>query len=146
MRLHKVKRDFGYDINIAPLIDVVFLLIVFFLTVSHIAQVRVEALSLPEAQQEIMQATPAWVTAAFALAVFGGTLGSILLLMRKKLAVPVFGISLGSIIAQMGYGLGIAKSYEVFGAQAFILPIILIVIGVFLYMYSKKQREAGLLI
>ena len=29
----------------------VFLLIVFFLTVSHIAQVRVEALSLPEAQQ-----------------------------------------------------------------------------------------------
>ena len=102
--------------------------------------------ALPQAQQEIMQATPAWVTAAFALAVFGGTLGSILLLMRKKLAVPVFGISLGSIIAQMGYGLGIAKSYEVFGAQAFILPIILIVIGVFLYMYSKKQREAGVLV
>lgn len=51
MRLHKARRDFGYDINIAPLIDVVFLLIVFFLTVSHIAQVRVEALSLPEAQQ-----------------------------------------------------------------------------------------------
>ena len=51
MRLHKARRDFGYDVNLAPLIDVVFLLIVFFLTVSHIAQVRLEALSLPEAQQ-----------------------------------------------------------------------------------------------
>lgn len=51
MKLHKAKRDFDYDINIAPLIDVVFLLIVFFLTVSHMAQIRVEALSLPEAQQ-----------------------------------------------------------------------------------------------
>lgn len=51
MKLHKAKRDFGYNINIAPLIDVVFLLIVFFLTVSHLAQIRVEALSLPEAQQ-----------------------------------------------------------------------------------------------
>lgn len=51
MRLHKARRDFGYNINIAPLIDVVFLLIIFFLTVSHIAQVRVEALSLPEAQK-----------------------------------------------------------------------------------------------
>lgn len=49
MRLHKVKRKYGCDINIAPLIDVVFLLIVFFLTVTHITQVRVEALTLPEA-------------------------------------------------------------------------------------------------
>lgn len=51
MRLHKTKRQYGSEINIAPLIDVVFLLIIFFLTVSHITQVRVEALSLPEAKE-----------------------------------------------------------------------------------------------
>lgn len=51
MRLHKTRRQYGSDINIAPLIDVVFLLIIFFLTVSHITQVRVEALSLPEAKE-----------------------------------------------------------------------------------------------
>ena len=45
MRLHRAKREYGCQINIAPLIDVVFLLIIFFLTVSHITQVRVEALS-----------------------------------------------------------------------------------------------------
>jgi biopolymer transport protein ExbD len=51
VRLHKAKREYGSEINIAPLIDVVFLLIIFFLTVSHITQVRVEALSLPEAKE-----------------------------------------------------------------------------------------------
>lgn len=48
MRLHRTEHKYGCEINIAPLIDVVFLLIVFFLTVTHITQVRVEALSLPE--------------------------------------------------------------------------------------------------
>jgi len=51
MRLHKARREYGCHINIAPLIDVVFLLIVFFLMVSHMAQVRVDALSLPEARE-----------------------------------------------------------------------------------------------
>ena len=51
MRLHRAKREYGCETNIAPLIDVVFLLIIFFLTVSHITQVRVEALSLPQATE-----------------------------------------------------------------------------------------------
>jgi len=51
MRLHRVKRQYGCEINIAPLIDVVFLLIIFFLTVSHITKVQVEALTLPQATE-----------------------------------------------------------------------------------------------
>ena len=58
MRLHKAKREYGSEINIAPLIDVVFLLIIFFLTVSHMTQVRVEALSLPEAKEVDKSAPP----------------------------------------------------------------------------------------
>jgi biopolymer transport protein ExbD len=59
VRLHKAKREYGSEINIAPLIDVVFLLIIFFLTVSHITQVRVEALSLPEAKEADKSQHPA---------------------------------------------------------------------------------------
>jgi len=51
VQLHKAKREYGCEINIAPLIDVVFLLIIFFLTVSHIARIQVEPLELPEAQE-----------------------------------------------------------------------------------------------
>ncbi len=51
MRLCKRKHELGTRMNIAPLIDVVFLLIIFFLTVSHISQVKVEPLPLPEAEE-----------------------------------------------------------------------------------------------
>ena len=49
MQLRKTKRTYGCEINIAPLIDVVFLLIIFFMTVSQISRVEVEDLVLPEA-------------------------------------------------------------------------------------------------
>lgn len=51
MRLHQPRHLFTQRPNIAPLIDVVFLLIIFFLTVSHMALVRVDALSLPDARE-----------------------------------------------------------------------------------------------
>jgi len=60
VQLRKTKRTYGCEINIAPLIDVVFLLIIFFMTVSQITRVEVEALALPEARQgEAPQETPA---------------------------------------------------------------------------------------
>ena len=49
MNLRPDYKEEPVEINLTPLIDVVFLLIIFFLTVSHITQVQVEALSLPEA-------------------------------------------------------------------------------------------------
>ena len=50
MKLGKAKRTFGSEPNIAPLIDVVFQLIIFFMLVAQITRVEVEDLSLPEAK------------------------------------------------------------------------------------------------
>ena len=50
--------------------------------------------SLDQAQREVFEGTPAWATAAFALAVFTGLIGSIGLLLRKKWAKPLFVVSL----------------------------------------------------
>jgi len=50
-------------------------------------------------QAAVMTSYPAWMTAAFAVGVFGGLLGCVLLLLRRKLAVPVFALSLVGYIA-----------------------------------------------
>ena len=50
MRLRKAERQYGWEINIAPLIDVVFLLIIFFMTVAQIKSVEVVPIELPEAK------------------------------------------------------------------------------------------------
>ena len=51
MRLRKRIQLHSYEIGIAPLIDVVFLLIIFFMVVSQFTQIEIEALELPPATQ-----------------------------------------------------------------------------------------------
>jgi biopolymer transport protein ExbD len=51
MRLRRTKRQLGWEINIAPLIDVVFQLIIYGLVVSLIAKVECEDIALPQARK-----------------------------------------------------------------------------------------------
>ena len=101
--------------------------------------------ALPIEEQALYDNVPIWVTAAFALAVFGGTLGCILLLLRKKLATFVFSISLANILAQMTYNIFMSKALEVYGPGGIIMPIMVIIIGAFLVWYSKKMDQQGFL-
>ena len=98
---------------------------------------------MTQAQRELFEGQPAWVTAAFAIAVFGGTLGCIALLLRKKWAKPVFVVSLLGILAQFTYGLFLSNTIEVYGNQAIFMPIIIIVVGVLLILFAKKGIQKG---
>ena len=99
--------------------------------------------ALPEAERALYENIPTWVTAAFAIAVFAGLLGSIFLLTRKKAARFVFLISLIAILAQMSYNLFMSRAAEVYGPGGVIMPVMVILIGVFLLIYSKRTIEKG---
>ncbi len=94
-------------------------------------------------QLEMVQAAPTWYTAAFAIAVFGGLLGTIALLLTKKMANLLFAISLLGIIVQMIYNFLVINSIEVYGAGAMIMPIRIMIIGIFLFTYSRKAITKG---
>ena len=49
---------------------------------------------LPATHRDYVSALPVWATLTWGLGVLGGVAGSILLLMRNRLAVPVFVLSL----------------------------------------------------
>jgi len=53
MKLCRIRRTYGYELNIAPMIDIVFLLIIFFMTVSHILRLEVESIRLPAARSGV---------------------------------------------------------------------------------------------
>lgn len=101
--------------------------------------------ALPEAQRTFMENTPAWVTAAFAIAVFGGTLASVLLLLRKKLATLVFIISFLGVIGQMTYNFLIKKAAEVYGPGGMIMPLLVVLFAILLIWYSKNSHQKGYL-
>lgn len=98
---------------------------------------------LPEAQRMLIENTPAWATSAFAIAVNGGALGCLLLLLRQSWAIPVLIVSLAGIVVQMVHSIVIANSIEVYGPGSMIMPVMVIVIAVFLVWYAKGAKERG---
>ncbi|MCH9016029.1 MAG: hypothetical protein IH877_10130, partial [Gemmatimonadetes bacterium] len=53
--------------------------------INFFVQINPDALaSYPESHRAIIEGRPAWATGAFAVAVFGGALGCLLLLLRKS--------------------------------------------------------------
>lgn len=97
---------------------------------------------MPADQVTLLENTPAWATAAFAIAVWAGVLGCIGLLVIKKWARPVLLLSLLGIIVQMSYSFFMTNASEVYGAvQGVVMPIMLIVIGVALVLFARKSEN-----
>lgn len=88
-------------------------------------------------QLEMISSSPSWVIAVFAIAVFGGLLGSLALLLRKKIAIVLFIVSLIGIIAQMYHNLFVIDSVAIYGPGAAIMPIMVIAFALFLLWFSK---------
>lgn len=97
----------------------------------------------PPEELELINSAPSWGIYVYGIAVFGGLLASILLLMRKKMAVAIFGISLLAILIQMGYWIFGMDSVGVMGPQSLIMPLIVIAIAIFEYFYSKGAARNG---
>ncbi len=103
-----------------------------------------EALAeMSEAERALYTTAPSWVTGAYAIAVFGGTLGSVGLLLRKTWATPVFVVSLVGILAQMGYTLLVQNTIEVMGVSIVVMPLVIIAIGIYLIWFSRSAAKAG---
>ncbi|MEL7491192.1 MAG: hypothetical protein AAGJ73_10770 [Pseudomonadota bacterium] len=103
-----------------------------------------EALAKMEpGERALYENVPVWATIAFALAVFGGALGCVLLLLRKGLASTVFLISLIGIVVQMGYNFLLSGSLAVYGPGALAMPVMILIIGAGLLLFSKHAAKVG---
>ncbi|WP_435313385.1 hypothetical protein [Cellulophaga fucicola] len=91
--------------------------------------------------QKLYNKRPSWVTGAYAIAVFGGVLASMLLLIRKKAAKTVFLISLAGVLANDVYTFFMSKTLKVLGTNAIIFPIIVLVIAVLLVLFSNYATK-----
>ncbi|MDC9503214.1 MULTISPECIES: hypothetical protein [unclassified Pseudoalteromonas] len=98
---------------------------------------------LPLDQQAAYSDVPLWSTIAFAVAVFGGTLGCILLLAKNAFATPTFALSLVAIFIQQFYNFIVINSIKMLGISAVFMPILVIVIAFLLLYLSIKSKQQG---
>ncbi len=110
--------------------------------INFFAQMNPEVLSAyRESECAIVIGRPLWATAGFAAAVFGGALGSLLLLFKKSLAIYLFFASLFCVVVTMIHALGIRIDFGL----GEILGIILmpLVVAAFLIWYAKRAKNKG---
>ena len=84
-----------------------------------------QAMCTPE-ELEVYANLPSWYTAVFAFAVFGGVLGCIALLLRKKIAYVLLLISLIAVIIQMSYVTFSLKMANIMTPMIVIVSILLV--------------------
>jgi hypothetical protein len=123
------------------IISVVTLIFYVMGVINYFVQMNPDMLaSFPESYRPIIEGRPAWATAAFAIAVFGGSLGCLLLLFRKSAAFYVLLVSLLGVIVTMMHIFGVAgfSSFEVWMGV-----LMQLVITVFLIWYSKLTERKG---
>ncbi len=102
--------------------------------------------AMRDAERLVYQATPMWLNVAFAIGVFGGVLGAIGLLAKKRWAVTMFFVSLIALLVQMIGGYLTTPAWAAFGAAGLVMPIIVIVIALALWRYSQRAAERGWLV
>jgi hypothetical protein len=93
-----------------------------------------------------MNALPKWLVAMWALGVWGGLAGSLLLLARSRYAVWAYALSLIGAVVGLGYQMFMTKqpASMTTGAMA-VMPWVIIVICAFLLWYSWSAQKKGLL-
>ena len=101
----------------------------------------------PEAMLAWVDGFPLYAQFGWGLGVWMGLLGSILLLMRHRWAVPVLGLSLLGAVLGLGYQIFLAAPPPppMDEGTATIIPWVIIGIAALLYYYAHRQQKKGVL-
>ena len=100
----------------------------------------------PNALLAWIDSFPIYAQIGWALGVWLGLLGAILLLMRNRWAVWAFGISLVGAILGLGYQIALAPPLAgMDGMFNTIMPYVIILVAVALFLYARAQAAKGVL-
>ena len=124
-------------------VSVIFLVWNLLGVMAYIAQVTMSPESLaalPDEQRRIIENTPVWATAAFAVAVNFGALGCLLLVLKKNLAGLFLQLSLAGVVVQMFHSFFMTKSFEIYGPGGLVMPVMVLVIAIYLVTLAAKAK------
>lgn len=99
--------------------------------------------AMPEDQRMIIENRPAWATGAFAIATWGGFLGSFFLLLRKNLAYMLLVLSFLGVIVQMIYEVFMADTAVAYGPSEISMTVMIPLVALLLILLARKGKMVG---
>jgi hypothetical protein len=109
----------------------------------YLMRVTVDPATLPSDQLPIYNATPAWVLAAFAVAVWSGLAGAVALLLRRRLAEPLLLVSFLALLVQNSVWLVVPEMREMVGSDDLMLPFVITVVCYGIWYFARSARKRG---
>ncbi len=108
-------------------------------SINFVMQMNPEMLAnYPEAAKSLVAGRPEWATAAFALAVFGGLVGDLLLILRRAAAWYWFIASLLGVLVTNVYTVQVSSALDIWVGS-----LMSLVIAAFLIGYTKVVSRRG---
>jgi hypothetical protein len=90
-------------------------------------------------------AMPAWMTAAWAIGVWGGLLGAVLLLLRMKWALHVFVASLAAFVLSLVYYYALSSGSAIMGGESLAINGVILAGCLFFVWYAWTMSKNGVL-
>jgi hypothetical protein len=100
---------------------------------------------MTDAQIAHMHAYPVWMTADWAVGVWGGLLASLLLLARMRQAFHVFAISLAAFLVMLVYTYGLTDGLKVMGQTGLIFNLVILAGCLLFTWYAWTMTKRGVL-
>ncbi len=109
----------------------------------YLASVIIDPATLPLDRRNLMEARPVWMIAVHAIAVWVGLIGTVMLLMRKKVAERLLLVSLiAAVLTFVPYAIVPAVSDLVTANDIGVAVIIILITGA-IWNFARNARKRG---
>ena len=111
----------------------------------YLYEVTLDPATLAPDVRAMTEAIPEWMWAAFALSVWVGLAGTIMLLLRRRLAVPLIGFSVLAELVQNSAYLIDPELKAATPAASLMLPVIITAITICVFLFALNASKRGIL-
>lgn len=111
--------------------------------ISYLMHVFANPAAMPVDQRAAFDAEPAWVTGAYAVAVWGGLAGAILLLLRKKAGEWLLLLSVAAVLVWLTGLVLVTPLRENMSANDLLVAMVVAALTWTIYWFARHSRQRG---
>ena len=110
---------------------------------SYLMHVLTDPASLPIDRRAALEAQPAWVTGAYAVAVWAGLAGAILLVLKRKLAEPALLVSVAAVLVWLAGLVLVTPLREALSANDLVVAMVVAALTWTIFWFARHSRQRG---
>lgn len=111
--------------------------------ISYLMHVFADPATMPLDQRAAYEAEPAWVIAAYAVAVWIGLLGAVLLVLRRRIAEWLLLLSLVAVLVWLAGLILVTPLRENMSANDLLVAIVVTALTWTVYWFARHSRQRG---